>query len=156
MTALQELERYLADLQRRLQFQATSAGLGISAASALLLTLAFTWFADVHRFAQNVVLPLRIVLFASVACLITVFVAIPVARLNRRRVTRLAESRIAALHERLLTVSERPDATNPFTELLAEDALRVALQHGSGALISPRGLYGSLARPAASVAFLIV
>ena len=83
MTALQQLERYLSDQQRRFRLSALCRGLGISAASALVLTLALTWFANLHRFAAAVVLPLRLLLFAAVACIITASIAVPVARLER-------------------------------------------------------------------------
>ena len=74
-------------------------------------------------------LPLRVLLFAALAAAIAFTLAVPLYKMNRRRVTRLAEQRVPGFGERLLTVTERPDPANPFTELVAEDALRVARDH---------------------------
>ncbi|MDQ2775853.1 MAG: hypothetical protein M3Y57_13200 [Acidobacteriota bacterium] len=155
MTALQQLDAYLKDLERRLRILAASKGAAVSAACALVLTVVLVWIANRYKFDGGLVLPFRVLLMAAVACAITFALALPVIRLNRRRVTRLAESRITDFHERLLTVTERPDAANPFTELVAEDALRVARENSTGQLIPARTLYASLAVAATAVAVLI-
>jgi hypothetical protein len=155
MTALQQLNAYLKDLERRLRILAASKGAAVSAACALVLTVVLVWIGNRYKFDAGLVLPFRVLLMAGVACAITFALALPVARLNRRRVTRLAESRITDFHERLLTVAERPDAANPFTELVAEDALRVARENSTEQLIPSRTLYASLAVAATAAAVLI-
>ena len=154
MTALQQLDAYLRNLERRLRILTTSKGAAFSAGCALVLTVAFVWIGNRYKFADGVVLPLRLLLFAGLASAIVFALGLPIARLNRRSVTRLAESRIKAFGERLLTVTERPDPSNPFTELVAEDALRIARENSTEELVSSRFLYGSLA--AASVAAVLL
>src|SRR6185437_79663 len=104
-------------------------GTAVIAAAALILTLVLIWVGNRYEFAQQVVFPLRILLFVCLAAAVSFALALPLLKLNRRRITRLAERRFPGFGERLLTVAERPDPANPFTELLAEDALQIARQH---------------------------
>ena len=145
MTALEQLNGYVRRLESRLRFFAASRGTVITAAMALLLTVLFVWISNKYQFAQKVVLPLRVLLFLAVAAAISFALAIPLFKLNRRRVTRLAEKRIPGFEERLLTVEERNDASNPFTELLSEDAMRVARVHLPEELTPSRSLLGMVA-----------
>jgi hypothetical protein len=129
MTPLGQLQNYLRRLQLRLQVLAAARGTAVVLASALAFTLVLTWIANRLQFAEHLMPPLRILLFAAVALTISFLLVVPLLRLNKRRITRLAERRVPSLEERLITVSERPDPDNPFTELLAEDALRIVSRH---------------------------
>lgn len=126
MTALQQLNAHIQRLELRVRLFAASEGMAIVAPLALILTLLLVWISNRYQFAQQVVLPLRILLFAVLAAAVSLWLVRPLLKLNRRRVTRLAEQRIPGFEQRLLTLAERPDTANPFTELLAEDALRIA------------------------------
>lgn len=145
MTALHQLESYLKRLENRLRLQASAKGFAASAGCALVLTLALVFIANRYRFADGTVLPLRVLLFAALAAALTFTLALPVARINRRRLTRLAEARTTGLGGRLLTVVERPDPDNPFTDLLAEESLRMLRENTGDRLAPSRWLYGSLA-----------
>ncbi len=129
MTALHQLHAYLGTLERRLRLLAATRGLGLTAALALLLTLAFAVLGNRFTFAPSAVLPLRIavyvLLFIGFACLL----AWPISKLTRRRVLHLAEQNAPGFEQRLLTVTQSKTAGAAWTELLAEDALRVARQH---------------------------
>lgn len=154
MTAIQQLESYLKSLERRLRFLVASKGAAAGFSCALALTLLFTWFANLHKFAETVVLPLRIVLVAAVAGVLTAGLIIPLVKLNRRRASRLAELRVPEFQERLITLAEQHDPANPFHELLAEDTLRVARENAAAPVLSSRALYGSLAGAVAALAVL--
>ena len=65
--------------------------------------------------------------------------------MNRRNTAKLAEARAPEFGERLLTLTERHDPDNPFTELVAEDALQVAHSHLSEHFVPSSWLLGSLA-----------
>jgi hypothetical protein len=129
MTALEQLNNYLRRVQLRLRLFVASRGMALVSFLALILTVILVWISNRYAFAQHVVLPLRVLLFLALAAAASCFLVIPLLRVNRRRATRLAENRVADFEQRLLTVSERPDPQNPFTELIAEDALRVASEH---------------------------
>jgi hypothetical protein len=145
MTALQEFEKYLQALEQRFRLTVTSRGVAASIGCALVLTVFLSWFANLHKFAENIILPARILLFAAIAFTITFALAIPVARLTRRRISGIAESRIPEFRERLITLTERADPANPFHELLAEDTMRVAREHAATPIVSTGVLYGSAA-----------
>ena len=129
MTSLQRLNAYLRQLEWRLRLFTISRGAALVAAAAMLLTLLFVWIANQFAFAARVVLPLRILLFLVLATGISLLLIVPLMRLNRRWVARNVESRVPGFNERLLTLVERQEDAGPFTELLADDALRVAAEH---------------------------
>ncbi len=155
MTALEQLNAYLGRLQQRLRLFAISRGVGIVTATALFLTLALVWIANRFEFAQTLIWPFRVVLFASLATAVSFALLIPLFKVNRRWVTQLAEHRIRGFEERLLTFSERNNPANPFTELLAEDALRVARGHSDDDVTKARSLGAFAVSAVASAGALI-
>jgi hypothetical protein len=155
MTAIVQLDDYLRRVEARLRLFAASRGAAVTAGSALVLTLLLVWIGNQYRFAENVVLPLRVLLFAVIAAAIAFAVAIPLAKLNRQHVTRLAEQQAPDFGERLLTVTERRDQANPFIELIAEDAMRVANQHAPERFAESNFLYGALGIAVLAVGVLV-
>ena len=155
MTALEQLQTYLRRLELRMRILAASRGAAAITVVALLLTVLLVAIGNRLRFAEGVVWPLRLLLFAAIAATISFALAIPLWRLNKRWVTRLAERRVPGFGERLLTVAERPDASNPFTELVAEDAMRVAREHQPEEFSPSRLLAGLLATAVVAAAILI-
>lgn len=155
MTALEQLQTYLRRLELRMRVLAASRGAAVVTAAALLLTVLLVAIGNRLRFAQGVVWPLRLLLFAALAATISFAVAIPLWRLNKRWVTRLAERRVPGFGERLLTIMERPDTSNPFTELVAEDAMRVAREHQPEEFSPSRILTALLGAAVAAAAILI-
>ena len=142
MTALEQLNGYIRSLELRLRFFAGLRGAAVVAGVALALTLLFVWIANRYAFASHAVSPLRIALLLIIALTVSLALVLPLSKLNRRRVARLAEEGIPEFEQRLLTVNERPDTANPFTELIAEDALRVARAHQPEQLAPTRALLG--------------
>jgi len=129
MTALEQLNAYLKRLEGRIRLHALSRGAALVFGIALGLTLLFVWISNRYVFAQGVVLPLRITLFVLLAIGIALLLVRPILRLTRRRITNLVEQRAPEFQERLLTLAEPKDAPNPWDEVLAEDALKVAQVH---------------------------
>ncbi len=68
-------------------------------------------------------------MFVLLAAGISLLLVRPLLRLTRRRITNLVEQRAPEFQERLLTLTDRKDAPDPWDEVLAEDALRVAQLH---------------------------
>ncbi len=135
MTALEQVNGYLRGLERRLRWGAAARGWAATTALALALTIVLAAICNRYQFADGVVWPLRVLLYLAVAGALAVVLAVPVMKLTRRRVTGIAERAIPGFEERLLTATERPDATNPFTELVAEDVLRVSREHPAAAAL---------------------
>ena len=94
-------------------------------------------------------------LFLALAVAVSFVLALPLLKLNRRRVTRIIEQRVPGLQQRLLTIAERPDPSNPFTEIVAEDALRVAREQQAGSLTPTRFLFALGGSAAVAAAILI-
>ena len=155
MTALQHLESYLAKLDGRLRLFAASRGLAASTLCALFLTLVLAIIGNHYRFASGIILPLRVLLFFGIAFVLVFALARPLLRINRRRTARMAESRAPEFGERLLTLTERPDPANPFTELIAEDAMQVAALNPPERFVPSPWLLGSLAATVVSIAVLV-
>lgn len=129
MTALEQLNAYLKRLEGRIKLYALSRGSALVFAIALVLTVFFVWISNRYAFAQDVVLPLRIALFVLLAAGIALLLVRPILLLTRRRITNLVEQRAPEFQERLLTLTDRKDPSNPWDEVLAEDALKVAGIH---------------------------
>jgi len=155
MTAIQQMEAYLESLGKRLRFFGGARGAAAGAVFALLLTLALTWIGNQYRFAAGLVWPLRLCLFAGIACVLVFALVRPLLRMNRNNTARLAETKAPDFGERLLTLAERRDADNPFNELIAEDALRVARLHPATDFVPSSWLMGSLAATALGVIALV-
>jgi hypothetical protein len=155
MTAIAQLDDYLRRVESRLRLFAASRGAAVTAGAALGLTLLLVWIGNQYRFAQDVVLPLRLLLLAAIAAAFAFALAVPLSRLNRKRVTRLAEQKAPTFGESLLTVTERHDEANPFIELIAEDAMHVANEHGPEEFAQPNLLYGALGMAALAVGVLV-
>ncbi len=113
------------------------------------------WISNRYEFAQHVVLPLRVVLFVALAVALSLSLVLPLSRLNRRRITRLTEQQVPEFQQRLLTLTERPDANNPFTELVAEDALKTARANEPERLTPVRRLVGFAGSGAIAAGVLI-
>jgi hypothetical protein len=129
MTALEQLNGYVRQVERRLRLFAASRGFAFVAGLALALTVVLVAICNRFQFAQDVVLPLRILLLLAVASIVSFGLAIPLWKITRKRAAHIAEQSVPEFQERLLTVTEHPDPANPFTELVAEDALQVAREH---------------------------
>ena len=124
MTSLEQINRYLRDLQTRMRTLAAARGVAISAATALVFTVVLVWIGNRFQFSGTVVLPVRILLFTAVGAALFLALFIPLRRIDKRWTTRLAERRVDGLEQRLLTVSQA-DSSQSFTELLAEETLGI-------------------------------
>lgn len=154
MTALGQLNAYLQRLERRLRILAAARGAAIVAAVALILTAVFAWIGNQFAFASSVVLPLRILMYLSVALVIAFVLVRPLLRVNRQWVARRAEQAMPDFHQRLLTLTER-NIDNPFAELLAEDAVEVSRRHAPSELAASSILWTMGAVAAVSLAVLL-
>ena len=130
MNALDQLNRYLQRLEKRLRFLAVSKGTSLVTVSALVITVFLVWIINRYAFSPASLLWARILLFLSIAVAIAFGLVIPLFNLNRRNAARRAEAKFPEFQERLLTLAEKPNPPNakddPFLQLLAADTMRVA------------------------------
>src|SRR6266540_3606780 len=128
MKPLDRLSEYLGAIERRLRLIALSRGIAVTAGMALALTVVAVLVINQFAFSQGSVIGARVFLFLGLALAIGLALVIPIIRLNRRNAARRAEAQYPQFEERLLTLTERLEHTpgDPFLELLADDALKLA------------------------------
>ena len=114
LNALDQLNGYLQRLEKRLRFLALSKGTSLVTVSALVITVALVWIINRYAFSPASLLSARILLFLSVAVAIAFGLVIPLLHLNRRNAARQAEQKFPDFQERLLTLAEKPNASDPF------------------------------------------
>src|SRR6202049_996491 len=126
MNALDQLNTYFRRLESRLRLLALSKGASLVTVAALVVTVLLVWIINRYAFSPASLLWARILLFLSIGTAIAFGVVIPLLGLNRRNAARHAESKFPDFQERLLTLSEKSNTSDPFLELLADDAMQVA------------------------------
>ncbi len=155
MSPLDQLNQYLQRLESRLRLSALSKGTSLVTVSALAVTVVLVWIINRYAFASASLLIARILLFISVATAIAFGLVIPLLRLNRRNAARRAEREFPDFQERLLTLAEKPNASDPFVELLAGDAMKVA-QASQPERLAPTGpILGFLTSAGLALAVLL-
>jgi hypothetical protein len=159
VNALDQLNRYLQRLEKRLRFLAVSKGTSLVAVSALVITVFLVWIINRYAFSPASLLWARILLFLSIAVAIAFGLVVPLLNLNRRNAARRAEQKFPDFQERLLTLAEKPNAPNakdaPFLELLAADTMRVAESSEPERLASTGPMIGFLTSAGLAVAVLL-
>src|SRR3984885_8484429 len=163
MTAAQQHDLYLEQLQRRLRIRTTLRGAAILASAALVTTVVLVLIANALRFSGASLTLSRIVLFAIIAACIAFACVMPLLRLTRRRSAWEAESLVPDFQHRLVTLAEREhehqhehEGQGAFSELLAADTLKIARQRAEVSQVVPnKKLLVSLGTALASVALLL-
>src|SRR5579871_5920954 len=155
MNALDQLNAYLRRLESRLRLLAFSKGTSLVTVSALLVTLALVWITNRYAFSPGSLVVARIFLFLSIATAIAFGLVIPLLGLNRRHAARSAEKKFPDFQERLLTVAEKENSNDPFVQLLASDAMRVAQDSQPDRLAPTAPILGFLTSAGVALAVLL-
>ncbi len=157
MNAVEQLNSYLRRLERRLRLKAVSKGVAVLGAVALAATVALVLVTNEFAFSSGSVSVARVVLFLAVAFAIAFGLLIPLLRTDGRKAARRAEEAFPEFEQRLLTFAEvKPgNGAEPFLELLADDALRVAHGAQPDRLATAGRIAAFLAAGVAAVAVLI-
>ncbi len=85
MTAREQLNAYIAELERRLRLRTLLRGAAILASSALVTTVVLVLITNALAFSSASLAGARAILFLILACGIAFGCAFPLLRLNRRR-----------------------------------------------------------------------
>ena len=125
MSFREQLQAYIAQLEHRLRWSTLLRGLAILAGSALIATLVLVAIANALAFSRGSVTAARFGLILILVVAAAAGLALPLRRLTRRRAVGTAETAFPQFEQRLTTFVER-DGKDPFIDLLAGDALRVA------------------------------
>lgn len=145
MSRQDELNSYIARLQRRLQVGAWLRGLAILFGTALLVTVALVLLLNHYAFPVAGVRGARLALLLALATAAVASLAFPLLHLTRSYAVRKAETAHAELEQRLTTFHERQRQGNdPFLELLAADTLS-RTQYAEPSSLAPDNLLFVLA-----------
>ena len=155
MNALDQLNAYLRRLEGRLRLLAFSKGTSLLTVCALLATVLLVWITNRYAFSTASLVVARILLFLSLATTIAFGLVIPLLGLNRRSAARRAEQKFPDFQERLMTAAEKQNPNDPFAQLLASDALRVAEDKQPDRLATTGSILGFLTSAGLAVAVLL-
>jgi hypothetical protein len=154
MTAREQLQAYVAQLEQRLRWSTWLHGFAILAGGALVATLVLVTIADALAFSHGSVIAARLVLILTLAIAAAAGLALPLRRLTHRRAVRTAEAAFPQFQQRLTTFTER-DGLDPFIELLAGDALDIARSAEPRQMVTDRRLWISLGTGVGAFAILV-
>jgi hypothetical protein len=152
---LEQVNRYLHSLERRLRWGAFTKGAAITAVAALVITILLVLYTNAYAFSELSLRIARVLLVISLALAIGFGLLLPLLSLNRRRAARRAESAMPEFNERLLTFAEKNQQSDPFLELLAADTMEVAQSAHPDRIISPAWMFGSASAAAFAALGLI-
>ncbi|MBI5280387.1 MAG: hypothetical protein HY858_01805 [Candidatus Solibacter usitatus] len=154
MTSLERFRAYLSEIELRLKWRSQARGAALFAFALLAATVALSLVADHFAFSGTAAFWSRLVLFLAAGCAAAFGLGIPALLPRRGQAARLLERTAAGLEQRALTLDQAPDS-NPFAELLAQEALARAASMPPRSLVSSRILGGLAGSALAGVAVLI-
>jgi len=133
MTTHDRLNAYIEHLQTRLRVGVIFRGTAAVAATALAVTLAVAFFANLFLFSAASLTVARFALFAAVVCAILFGIALPLSQLNKSRAATETERIFPKFEQRLVTFAERNDGPrDAMFDLLAAETAEMS----SGAPVS--------------------
>ncbi|MGH9560076.1 MAG: hypothetical protein ACRD3S_01355, partial [Terracidiphilus sp.] len=155
MSARDQLNSYIGQIERRLRIGAAVRGAAILASAALAATVILVLIANAFAFASWSIISARFILIGALIYAATFALALPLVRLNRRRAAAKAEAAFPDFKQRLVTFAERDAAREPFIELLAADTLNLTRSSEPKRLLTNRVLLASSAFGLAALAVLV-
>ncbi len=155
MSARDQLNSYIVQIERRLRLGAAVRGAAILASAALAATVILVLLANLFAFASWSIISARFLLVCALVYAAAFAVALPLLRLNRRRAAASAESAFPDFKQRLVTFAERDAQREPFIELLAADTLGLTRASEPKRLFTNRALLVSCGLGGAALAVLV-
>jgi hypothetical protein len=154
MSFREQLQAYIAQVEKRLRWSTLLRGLAILTGSALVATLVLVTIANALAFSHGSVTAARFALILILVFAAAAGLGLPLRRLTRRRAIGTAEIAFPQFEQRLTTFVER-DGRDPFIELLAGDALKIARSAEPEQMITGTRLSMSLATGVGAFAVLL-
>ncbi|MGA9882602.1 MAG: hypothetical protein WBQ34_02665, partial [Candidatus Acidiferrales bacterium] len=155
MSARDQLNSYIGQIERRLRIGAAVRGAAILAFAALAATLVLVLIANAFAFAGWSITGARFVLICLLVYAAAFGLVLPLWRLNRRRAAAKAEVTFPDFKQRLVTFADRDAAREPFIELLAADTLNLTRSSQPKRLFTNGALLGSAVLGLSMLAVLV-
>lgn len=128
MNASRKLDQYLESFRARLRKLTLLQGAAATASVLLLLSVIGAWFSADSGFASNTTNVFRIILILGLAAVVVRFLVDPLQKL-KQGISAQVEKRTPGFDGRIETYAQMKESNNPFTDLLAEDALKISATH---------------------------
>ncbi len=155
MSARDQLNSYIGQIERRLRVGAAVRGAAILAFAALAATILLVLISNAFAFAGWSITSARFVLLCVLVYAAAFGLVLPLWRLNRRRAAAKAETAFPDFKQRLVTFAERDAAREPFIELLAADTLNLTRSSEPKRLFTNGALLGSTVLGLSMLAVLV-
>jgi hypothetical protein len=156
MSTRDELNSYIGQLQRRLRLGVALRGAAVLAGTALATTVVLVLILNAFAFSHASVGTARAILVCGLILVLSFFLAIPLARLNRRNAVGQAENLFPQFQQRLITFAERDqNGHEPFLDLLAADTLEAARNAQPAHAVPDSRLMASMGAGIASLGVLL-
>jgi hypothetical protein len=161
MSAREQLNSYIRQVERRLRLGTAARGAATLTFAALVTTIILVLVANAFGFSETSVASTRVILILALLTALVYAIALPLLFLDRQSAATKAEDAFPKFKQRLMTFAERdphaPDAAarEPFMELLAADTLDIARTSETKRLVPNRTLFVSLGIGIASLGVLI-
>ncbi|HUA01977.1 MAG TPA: hypothetical protein VMB02_16690 [Candidatus Aquilonibacter sp.] len=147
MSAREQLNSYIGQVERRLRLGAAARGAAILTFAALATTIVLVLITNAFGFSHASLADARIVLVLALLSALVYGLALPLLYLDRRSAVGTTEDTFPKFQQRLTTFAERSvpspsgvDSREPFIELLAADTLEIARGSEPKALVPRRRL----------------
>lgn len=154
MSARERFFEYLGAVERRLRLRSLGVGLAVVGGLLLAVTLVGSWLGVRWAFDARLMLALRVALVVAAGAGLSLAVAAPLVRINRRRAAEIAERKLEGIEERAATLAG-PAADSPLAELVAEEALQYAEAVPPAALVGRAAMIGGGVLAGVCVAVLV-
>ncbi|MDL1873516.1 hypothetical protein FBR05_15150, partial [Deltaproteobacteria bacterium PRO3] len=141
MTPLELFETYLKDVERRIRWGAVSWGSALTALLAVAATALAAWIAVTFALSDRSLFAGRFLIFLAVGGGLALGLLLPVLRVNRKRAAMTVEKAEPGFEQRVTTIESAP--SNPFSQLLAEEALQTAASVPPSRVVSTTRLIGA-------------
>ncbi len=128
MNASRKLDQYLDSFRARLRKLTLLQGAAATALVLLVLSVIGAWFSADSGFASNTTNVFRIILILGLAAVVVRFLVDPLQKL-KQGISAQVEKRTPGFDGRIETYAQMKQSNNPFTDLLAEDALKISATH---------------------------
>lgn len=156
MSAREQLNSYIRQVERRLRLGTAARGAAILTFAALATTILLVLVANYFGFSQASLASARAILVIALLAALVYALALPLLYLDRSSAVGKVESAFPKFEQRLTTFSERSDAPgDAFLELLAADTLEIARASEPKALVPQQRLLVLLGIGVASLGVLI-
>lgn len=153
MNATAKLDLYLESFRKRLRKLTLLRGAALLTTVVVIVGAVGAWFSIESGFSSTTTNVFRIILVLALGGTALAWIGDPLKRL-RDHLDKDVEKRVPAFDGRITTYAQLKQERNPFTDLLAEDALKISARHPVETQVREKDL--NIARAGLGLAILVL